>query len=70
MLEIFLSITLTVFCSENKTCATYNELIYQKELLNQLLTDDILASENSIKEVLFYLNYNDNDYIAYLSEKT
>jgi len=57
------------FCSENKTCATYNELIYQRELLNQLLTDGILASENSIKEVLFYFNYNDDDYIAYLFKK-
>ncbi|MEJ7820698.1 MAG: hypothetical protein WKF85_00175 [Chitinophagaceae bacterium] len=57
------------FSSENKTCATYNELIYQRELLNQLLTDDILASENSIKEVLFYFNYNDDDYIAYLFKK-
>jgi len=57
------------FCSENITCATYNELIYQKELMNQLLTDDTFASENSIKEVLFYFNYNDDDYIAYLSEK-
>jgi len=57
------------FCIEKKTSATYNELIYQKDLMNQLLTDGTLVSENSIKEVLFYFNYNDDDYIAYLYEK-
>ena len=57
------------FCLEKKNGATYNELMYQKDLMNQLLTDKTLASENSIKEVLFYLNYNDDDYIAYLYEK-
>jgi hypothetical protein len=57
------------FCLEKKNGATYNELMYQKDLMNQLLIDKTLASENSIKEVLFCFNYNDDDYIAYLYEK-
>ena len=57
------------FCNEKKTGASYNELIYQKDLMEQLLTDKTLATENSIRLVLFYFNYNDNDYIAYLYEK-
>ncbi|HUZ60578.1 MAG TPA: hypothetical protein VMU83_17535 [Hanamia sp.] len=57
------------FCQENKNAATYNQLEYQKDLMDHLLTNKTLASENSISEVLFYFDYNDHDYIAYLKEK-
>ncbi|HEY5461665.1 MAG TPA: hypothetical protein VIJ95_00275 [Hanamia sp.] len=57
------------FCLENKNGATYNQLEYQKDLMNHLLTNKTMASEDSISEVLFYFNYNDHDYIAYLKEK-
>ncbi len=49
--------------------ATYNELIYQKELMDELLSDNVLESELSIREVLFYFNFNDDDYLAYLYER-
>ena len=57
------------FCLENKNAATYNQLAYQKDLMNHLLANKTLVSENSISEALFYFNYNDHDYIAYLKEK-
>lgn len=57
------------FCSREKTSATYNELVYQKDLLNELLSDQTLASEASIREVLFYFNFNDDNYVAYLYDK-
>ena len=57
------------FSIEKKTGATYNELLFQRELMHQLLATKTVASENSINEVLFYFNYNDNDYIDYLKEK-
>ena len=57
------------FSLEKKTGATYNELLYHEELIHQLLATKTIASENSIIEVLFYFNYNDNDYIDYLKEK-
>jgi len=57
------------FSLEKKTGATYNELLFQEELIHQLLATKTVASENSINEVLFYFNYNDNDYIDYLKEK-
>lgn len=57
------------FCLENKNSATYNQLAYQKDLMDHLMANKTLASENSISEVLFYFNYNDHDYIAYLKEK-
>jgi hypothetical protein len=57
------------FFLENKNGATYNQLAYQKDLMNHLLANKTLTSENSISEVLFYFNYNDHDYIAYLKEK-
>lgn len=54
------------FCLGGKASATYNELYYQRNLMNELLTDETLATENSIKEVLFFFNFNNDDYIAYL----
>lgn len=57
------------FCNQKTPNVTYNELMYQKDLMNELLTDGPLESEESLKEVLFYLNFNDNDYLAYLYER-
>lgn len=56
------------FCSQQKSSPTYNELMYQGDLMDQLQKDESLASENSIKKILFYFNYNDDDFIAYLQE--
>ena len=57
------------FCSRKAIGTTYNELVYQKELMNELVTNGTLQSEKSLMEVLFYFNFNDHDYIAYLYEK-
>lgn len=57
------------FCTNLSKGVTYNELMYQKDLMNELLTDNTLDSEQSIKEVLFYFNFNDDDYIAYLYQQ-
>jgi len=57
------------FCLQEKTVATYNELVYQKDLMNELLTDNTLASELSIREVLFYFNFNDDNYVSFLYGK-
>ena len=57
------------FCKNGLKGVTYNELMYQKDLLNELLTDKTLESEQSIREVLFYFNFNDDDYVAYLYQK-
>lgn len=57
------------FCNEKTSNITYNELMYQKDLMNELLTDGPLESEESLKEVLFYFNFNDYDYLAYLYER-
>jgi hypothetical protein len=37
--------------------------------MDELLTDETLASEQSIKEVLFYFNFNDADYVSYSYKK-
>lgn len=57
------------FCYQHSQNVTYNELIYQKELMDELLTDETLKSEQSVKEVLFYFNFNDADYISYLYKR-
>lgn len=56
-------------CTVKENAATYNELRYQKELMNQLLTNETLSSENLIKQALFYFNYNDDNFISHLIEK-
>ncbi|HEX8357208.1 MAG TPA: hypothetical protein VF610_07355 [Segetibacter sp.] len=57
------------FCSIKSSGPTYNELLYQKDLMSELLSDNVLASESSISEVLFYFNFNEDDYVAYLFNK-
>jgi hypothetical protein len=57
------------FCSEESISVTYNQLVYQKDLINELLTDQTLESESNIEKVLFYFNFNDDDYVTYLYEK-
>lgn len=57
------------FCRQKTTTVTYNELMYQKDLMNELLAEGTLQSEENLKVVLFYFNFNDNDYIAYLYGK-
>ncbi len=54
------------FCLRKKRGATYYELLYQKELMNELLSESALESETSVRETLFYLNFNDDNYVAYL----
>ena len=53
------------FCIQKMRGATYNELIYQKDLMKELLTSKALESEISIRVVLFYFNFNDREYVAY-----
>lgn len=60
---------LEAFCSIRSSGPTYNELLYQKGLMSELLSDNVLASERSIREVLFYFNFNGDDYVAYLFNK-
>ncbi len=57
------------FCSKKSSAPSYNELIYQKDLMSELLWDSTSESENSIREVLFYLNFNHDEYVVYLFDK-
>jgi hypothetical protein len=57
------------FCQQKTSTVTYNELMYQKDLMNELLAEGMLQSEENLKVALFYFNFNDHDYIAYLYGK-
>jgi hypothetical protein len=57
------------YCSIKSSGPTYNELLYQKDLMSALLSDNVLESESSIGEVLFYFNFNSDDFVIYLFEK-
>ncbi len=52
-------------CEKKTGTATYNELVYQRSLMNGLLSEETPASEVSIRQVLYFFNFNDDDYIAY-----
>jgi hypothetical protein len=68
LIEI-LSNIFTSFFHKRETGTSYNELIYQKELMNELLSDGIIVSEITIREILFYLNFNNDEYVAHLYKK-
>lgn len=53
------------FYKRKNTGVTYNELIYQKDLMSELLAETE-GSEIAVKRVLFYFNFNDADYVAYI----
>lgn len=65
LLDLFKN-NLSAFCGGQKRNITYRELMYQKDLLNHLLREDVFLSESLLKEVLFYYNYNDEGYLEYL----
>jgi hypothetical protein len=43
----------------------YNRLSYHKMLLNKLLSQKVMQSTQCIKEALYYLNYNEDNFITY-----
>ncbi|HZH95183.1 MAG TPA: hypothetical protein VEY06_04825, partial [Flavisolibacter sp.] len=57
------------YCNGEKTTATYNELHYQRDLMKELLSEKAVPLEASIREVLFFFNFNDDDYVAYLYKR-
>ena len=42
-----------------------DKLIYHKKLIGELLVEDLLVSSYSIREKLYYLNFNEEKFIAY-----
>ena len=44
---------------------TYNRLSYHKMLLNELLSQKVMQSTQGIKEALYYINYNEDNFITY-----
>jgi dsDNA-binding SOS-regulon protein len=57
------------FFSIKSAAPTYNELLYQKDLMSELMTYNACQTENSISEVLFYFNFNNDDFVSYLFQK-
>ena len=44
---------------------TYSRLSYHKMLLNELLSQKVVQSRQSIMEALYYLNFNEDNFITY-----
>jgi hypothetical protein len=49
----------------DESIITYSRLSYHKMLLNELLSQKVIQSTQSIMEALYYLNYNEDNFIAY-----
>ena len=57
------------FFSQAENGITYYELSYQEELMNELLSGDVMESESSLNDTLFYLNFNNNAYVAFIQKR-
>lgn len=60
------------FCTDEKTIITYSELIYQKELLKELLTLHRLSKDKfpkALEEKLIYMNFNSSLNAEYISSQ-
>jgi len=44
---------------------TYSRLSYHKMLLKELLSQKVIQSTQSIKEALYYINYNEDNFVTY-----
>ena len=44
---------------------TYSRLSYHKMLLNELLSQKVMQTSQSIMEALYYLNYNEDNFVTY-----
>lgn len=44
---------------------TYRRLSYHKLLLNELLSSKVMQTSQSLMEALYYLNYNDDNFVNY-----
>jgi len=50
---------------DTKSMVTYSQLSYLNSLLNELLSQKVVQSIQSVKEVLYYINYNEDNFITY-----
>lgn len=57
------------FCTVTTTGPTYNELLYEKHLMQELLAGNVQLSDSSIRDVLFYFNFNHDEFVSYLLSK-
>lgn len=61
------------FCNGDKTLITYSELIYQKELVKELLTlnkpDKTKDFQKALEEKLICMNFNSTSFTDYLLER-
>jgi len=57
------------FCFQNLKGSTYKELFYHKDLIAELLSPKSFSSEESVREILCFFNFNDDDYVFYQFRK-
>jgi|GEM_PF-615309 len=57
--------SIQLFLGAESTVITYSRLSYHKMLLNELLSQKVMQSTQRIKEALYYINYNEDNFITY-----
>lgn len=57
--------TILILLLDESIVITYSRLSYHKMLLNELLSQKVMQTTQSILEALYYINYNENNFINY-----
>jgi len=57
--------SIQLLLSDESIIITYSRLSYHKVLLNELLSQKAIQTSQGVREVLYYLNYNEDSLITY-----
>ncbi len=57
------------FGSNDTNTISYSQLSYQKDILNELVSGKALLTTKAIRETLYHLNFNEDNFIAYENER-
>ena len=57
------------FINNGQRPVSYLELLYHKDLLRELISEKTMQSTQTLRELLYYLNYNEENFISYEYER-
>jgi hypothetical protein len=57
------------FTDPSLVAITYSQLFYFKDFVKEITNEKVLLSNDAIRHVLYFLNFNDDDFVAYEFER-
>ena len=57
------------FINNGQRPVSYVKLLYHKDLLRELISEKTMQSTQTLRELLYYLNYNEENFISYEYER-